>query len=166
MTDYPQEVVDLAKECDQNNRSDINAAVDEWYEQVRLMPGSEAWIESFVKSAGRQIIQDCRHTRNTRLKRGTGQYGGPAKTRPTLSTATTYVESLFNYAIDGRRLGDIQWKELTAIADAQREQATGHMFNANLCIAILGKKPKRAKDDSTIESTLKEPVLRKLFSET
>ena len=164
MPDYPQEVVDVAKDCDLNNQSDINKAVEEWYRKIQAMTGHEHWIESFIKSAGRSIIQDCRHHRNTQMKRDAGSYGGPAKVVAGMSTAATYFSSLFDYAIDGRRLGDIKWEELEDIASDQKKKADGFTYNVNLCTILRSKKPQRASVEATIEASFGEASLKKVFN--
>ena len=164
MSDYPQEVVDVAKQCDLNNTSDINEAVEEWYRKVQAMQGFGDWVESFIKSAGRSIIQDCRHRRNTQMKREAGAYGGPAKVVAGMNTASTYVASLFDYAIDGRRLGDIRWEELESIAADQQMKAMGYTYNFDLCVLLRSKKPQRASIEATIEESFGESSLKKVFN--
>jgi len=158
----PDKVLELAKQCEEPNKNDIDAAVKCWLKKVVKVKGFDGWCMELVEDAGRHMMHDIRHSRNVRTKKAAGEYGKVPKVRLSKAVGEVHLKRYFDYAMNGTRLGDILFSELPGIAAEQRGKAKGFTFNAKLCDAIFKRAPKSNKE-VTIQSKLNHSTLEKIF---
>lgn len=150
----------IISECATRYPQSIDTAVEHAAARVAKLPEYPTLVADLVTTAIRGLIQDYRHTENTRTRAAAGEYGGPAKV--TAGDAAGRVAlGVYSYYIAGRTLGLILGKELSDIAQSEAARAEGHQFNAALCERLRPL----VKDDQTVKQAVTETKLRKLFAD-
>lgn len=151
--EFPSSVTAIINSAAAKYPSDINRAVTIAERLIRRLPEFDELVSMLVRDSILGKIHDARHCANIRMKRDAGAYGGPAKVVSGLSDAVNRVaESVYyNFAIDGKALGNIMGDELKRIAGDERAKSDGHMFNYRLCqrLAAMVPEGKRVRDAVT-----------------
>ena len=155
-----ERLLKLAQQESDKSPDDIDAAVDRTITRANRTAWFGDLAGELIARAVRNAIHDYRHGQNVQMRRDTRQYGGPAVV--TAGEAVGRVAgSLYLYMIDGRSLGSIRGDELSTIADAEGERATGHKFNAKLCRELAPL----VKEGQTVRQCVKEAKLQTIFEE-
>ncbi len=158
----PKEVQQIAIECDNKYPESLDKAVDTCFAKVKKLPQFEDWLHDFARDAIRHEISDRRHHRNVAMRKKNGAYGGSAKVSAgSKSNTEVILSSVFDYAMAGTRLGDLNFSDLPAISDDQRSRSNGYIFNARLCESLYQLRPK--KGDAQVKS-LKESKVQSIFN--
>lgn len=128
---------------------------------VKALPEYKRLVDTLVNQAIETCVSDIRHRDNVARRRQNGFYGQAAKvTGVSPGVAEAYL-NLFNYSVDGRRLGDIRGNELPELAASQERMARGHLFNATLLRRLTEHTPPEA----TVEQAVKYEQLEAMFRE-
>lgn len=139
--------------------NDVNAATTAALARIKKLPNYAEVVEELLRDAVQELIYDIRHRKNVQLKKQEAAYGGPSKV-PSRSPAVRRVhQSLYEYHIAGRTLGDIRGAELETIADHESKTADGHRWNAWLCRELARTVP----DDKTVRESVSKKKLQALF---
>lgn len=127
---------------------------------VRAMPEFSTIVDELVLTAVSELVWRERSKVNDRLRNQAGTYGQPAKVVVGNSVAVNSdYESYFLYKIGGNVLGELTGDELGPLAQLERLQADGHMFNSNLLEALS----KDVRGGKKVKEVVGERKLRNLF---
>lgn len=159
MESFPESIQQIVAECAAKYKNDIDKAVDQAVSQVQALDDYEDFVDLLVRTAVRGKITDFRHSVSTAIKRAAGEYGGPAKVGTDLSAVNAVARGVFDYFIGGRTLGTITGEELKQIRDSEAEKATGHLFNAGLCEALIPL----VQEGKTVRECVAESKVRRIF---
>ena len=157
-------VIQVCQACAMKHMRDINKAVDEAKQKLKLPPLPK-WVAVLVENALREQIHFARHISNKKLRKAAGEYGGPGKVGSSSAldelADAIWQESVFNHTICGWLLGDIEKEELLYFAEVEEEKAAGSMFNAELCRWVYKLIAKR--QGATVRECMREDELLKIF---
>ncbi len=140
--------------------NDIEASVQLAVREIRRLKNFDSLIERILTVAVRRMIHDFRSTENRRIRKANGDYGGPAKVKPSGGTAEI-AQSVFAYFIAGMTLGQIRGEQLEEIAAGEAARAEGHDFNARLCRRLRNV----VKDGQTVQQAVSETKLKRIFQQ-
>jgi hypothetical protein len=130
----PKSVTAIVNEETMTNPSNIEEAVSQSKARISQLPEYAELVDRFITDAIRTYVYQVRHASNQEMKRQAGHYGKPSKVNR-ISTAINEVYKksyLDTYFVNSMALGDVQGKDLDAIADTARERASGYVFQAQL----------------------------------
>jgi hypothetical protein len=164
MIEFPDSVHRIVKRAVAKHPGDgdLDKAVDMAEAQIRRLRAFEDIVGGLVRKGVAQLVHDARHSQNISIRKEAGEYGQPAKVSVGTSAAVTRAAtSVYDYYIDGTRLGSVFGRDLLRVADEQQAVAEGHSFNARLCRKL---KPLVA-DDKQVEQVVKPARLKALFKE-
>lgn len=160
--EFSQNVLTAAKQAIKKFPNDVSKAVDEAEKTIRELPEFKSLVDTLVRSAIQDLVYDARHRHSVSVKRGAGCYGTPPKTLTGASPGVRRVsESVYSFHIAGTTLGRLKGGQLLSIAENERAIATGHSFNARLCLKLKSL----VKDDQTVREAVSEQRLRSIFRE-
>ena len=160
--DFAESLAQIIADVGEKHSSDIDAAVDECEKRVKRLGDYADFIGELVRQALREQIYDWRHKANVAQRRASGFYGGAAKVLSAASEAVADAateKSLYDYFVAGTVLGELTGEMLPAIAASEREKASGHAFNAELCETLAAVVP----EGKTVRQAVKERKLRTIF---
>lgn len=150
--EYPESLCAIIRSAAEKHRGDIDAAVNQAFGDWQESDEYADWVDEMVRGQIRNMIHDVRHADNVTIRRNAGDFGGPSKVGVSAANQVIEKSLLDTYSINGRRLGDILGKELSAIANGERERATGCIVNARLLEAL---KP-LVSDDKSVRQCVKD----------
>lgn len=162
---FREQMMECVRAAAKRYPSDIDKAVDVCFEKVRKLEGYDEFAATFVRDSLRLRIHGIRHTDNIRMKRESGDYGGPAKVVVAGSevvesaSKTARALNLYLYSVGGMVLGDMTGEQLVAAASTERELANGHLFNH----ALFGELGRIVPKDKSVRATVKHTKLKAIF---
>ena len=161
MAAYPSSLLGIIRSAtDLSNAVGVDKATDKAYREWTAHEDYPEWISEMVRRELRTQIHECRHRDNTQRKRAAGEYGGPAKVTLGSGVVNRVArESLLEYSIAGRCLGDLYGKEIIDLAASEEKTAAGSLLNARLLRAI---KP-LVGDDERVRDAVSESKAKSLF---
>lgn len=133
---FSEEVYKIVRECVARHATPEDAAKAA-EQRIRALGEFQQLIAAMVTTTVNELVYRERHAVNKALKGSRGEYGQPAKVVVGASTAVNELyQSYYNYSIGASRLGMLMGKELLPLAEIERIQADGHVFNAELLEAL------------------------------
>jgi hypothetical protein len=157
--EMPKWLTDIVARATRENGDDIPSAVDAAEAGVRRHPEFPDVVDTLVRDAIQGAVYAARGLSNRELKSETC-YGGPAKVRVGDSESIGRVyQSVFDYYIGSRTLGDLLGSELEDVEVNETEKAAGHMFNARLAAELRKVVPA----DKRVREAVSQKKLEKLF---
>lgn len=156
--DFNNESMDIARKASAKHPEDVTAAAKLAMRTARQRDWYAEFAEERELRYWRELIHDVRHAENVKLRRSSGEYGGPAKV--TVGPVVARVaRSVYLHKIDGRTLGGILGSELDLIAGGELARSNGHLFNVALCRTL---RPLVA-DDKSVQECVPEKKLQKIY---
>ena len=137
---------------------DIDKAADAVIAKAKRLTSWNKWTSTLIRKGVLQLVHDCRHGLNVKMRNAAGDYGGPAQVMPGEATGRI-LSSVYGYLIAGKSLGAVTGSELPEIAKSEAAKANGHQFNARLCRELA----KHVKPEKTVRECVSEAKLRALF---
>lgn len=156
----PDSILEIAREESEKHAKDIARAVESAEARIKSLPEYKSFVLALVRDAVQHLVYQARHTMNTKIKKDLGEYAGTQKVEHGSRSVSEVYESVYNYRINGRILGDIEGDELPEIAKGQREIAKGHTTNALLCEHLAKLVPAGFK----VRQKVSEAKLRQIFT--
>lgn len=135
MMEFPSELVEVIERVAQQYSGDIPAAVEQAEKEIVKLPCYKQTVTMLVRRAIMELIYGARHKTNVAIKRDTGYYEETAKQKVGLDETgviNRVYKSVYDYCIGAKTLGYLTGKELPELASKERNQASGHLFNAAL----------------------------------
>ena len=128
---YPTEVIEAVDAAIAAHAGGVAEAVEAAVAAVRALPDYRSFVNGLVHNAVMSLVHDRRHQANTKIKREMGFYGGPPKVETATSAGVAAAaESVYQYRVAGRVLGDLLGGELAPLADAEEGRGRGCLVNA------------------------------------
>jgi len=158
--EMPQWVLDIANDADAAN-PDAGAAVEAAINEVFKSPQLPTWRDTLVKHAIQNQVYAARHRRNLTINRQNGNHIPQPQVTGLSSAVAEVYESVWSFRIAGRELGLITGAELPDLEATERQQANGHLFNAEL----LKRLQSRVRPNQTVRQAVPETQLRRLWRE-
>lgn len=142
---------------------DVDEAVKRGLVQWRKQKERREWLEQMEADHFRTMVCDVRHSENVATKKANGEYGKPAKVSMGSAAVNRVVlrGMLDDFYIGSRVLGDIQGKELSALADVEQAKAKGSMNNAKFLRLLDPLVP----DEKRVRDAISDEKARDIWNE-
>jgi hypothetical protein len=155
----PKTLLDIIGQAVKDNHVP-QAAVEVALREVQGHALFRAWVDDLVRTAVSELVWRERGRINVALKNQAKAYGGPARVQVGASSEINAAySSYYDYTIGRTVLGSLLGRDLLRVAENERANAAGHVFNAELCEALKPLVP----DDRAVRAAVSERRLRNLF---
>lgn len=159
---YPKTLLDSVRKIVEDHPESIDAALEKAVKAVHRMPERETFIATLERQAIREIVCGFRHQINVTFRNGNGDYATKPRAEIDASVSKVY-ESIYNYVIAGMAIGWLVGKDLTRLAEMERNRADGHVFNAKFLESIIASGA--VGEDQRVMDAIPEKRLRKIFDQ-
>ena len=159
---YPKSVVKIIVRCRNKYGTDIDQGVRKAVAAIKALPEFDELADQFLTTAVRKLLDDSRHQANEERRRNEGAYDIAAKVIPGTSKIvgdTLRASSLYSHYIGSTMLGHVYGRDLKGIASSESARASGHEFNATLCLKLSRIVPANKQ----VRQAVSEKKLRALF---